>query len=207
MKQTSNFPSFPCNVMSELLNCYSLVRGIGVARRGVGGAHPRRPGRISPVRRQAPQFSLSGDGGVVGASQAGHSVEYAMSLEGDTREAINPKVKLMTARFMSPLVGGSGPSPAMPSFKIPSSSELVDVLPFLARLALVDSQLVWRMLFAQGLVVISKAAGLMAPLVRVSELSLAHSSYLPLIIRAPSSFVLSTSSRPSTLSRCRRQRR
>ncbi len=109
---------------------------------------------------------------MVGASQAGDvgdSVEYAMSLERDTREAVHPNGKLMTARFMSPLVGGrsgvhSSHPPMMHSFRIPPSSELVDVLPFLARLALVDSQLVWRMVFALGLVIISKAAGLMAPL-------------------------------------------
>ena len=106
----------------------------------------------------------------MGASQSGasrdHSVEHAMSVERDNNDTINPNVKLMTARFMSPLVGGglSRQPPMMHSFKIPSSSELVDVLPFLARLALVDSQLVWRMLFALGLVIVSKAAGLMAPL-------------------------------------------
>ncbi len=144
-----------------------------MARRGVGAACSRRRETRQRVSRR-PRV-------VVGASQAGdggHSVEYAMSLERDTREAVHPNVKLMTARFMSPLVGGragvqsshsshsshSSQPPMMHSFRIPRSSELVDVLPFLARLALVDSQLVWRMVFALGLVVISKAAGLMAPL-------------------------------------------
>jgi ABC-type transport system involved in Fe-S cluster assembly fused permease/ATPase subunit len=73
--------------------------------------------------------------------------------------------RAMTSRFMSPLIGGKGTGvTGSPSFEVPASSELIDVLPFLGRLALVDSQLAWRLLLALGLVVVSKAAGLVAPL-------------------------------------------
>jgi ABC-type transport system involved in Fe-S cluster assembly fused permease/ATPase subunit len=107
------------------------------------------------------------------ASDPLRNLEQCISLEGDAREALDPYVKKMTARFMSPLIAGRangrargcGPSPApVRPFEIPASSELIDVLPFLGRLALVDSQLGWRMLLAFGLVIVSKAAGLLAPL-------------------------------------------
>ena len=47
---------------------------------------------------------------------------------------------------------------------VPHSATLVDVLPYLVRLALHDASLVWRIGFATMAMVVSKAAGLMAPL-------------------------------------------
>jgi ABC-type transport system involved in Fe-S cluster assembly fused permease/ATPase subunit len=88
-----------------------------------------------------------------------------MSAEADQQDALHPVVRRMTSRFMSPLLGAKDNGSSLSTtFEIPASSELTDVLPFLGRLALVDSQLAWRMLFALGLVIVSKAAGLLAPL-------------------------------------------
>ena len=124
-------------------------------------------------------------------------LHQAMTREEQAHGDVHPNVKRMTAKFMSPLIAGT-PSSSLsssshsPTFQIPASSELVDVLPFLGRLALVDSQLVWRMLLAFGLVIVSKAAGLLAPLYfkqAVDALSLstaasAAASTVPLVTAA-----------------------
>lgn len=47
---------------------------------------------------------------------------------------------------------------------VPRSATLVDILPYLVRLALHDARVIWRIGFATLAMVISKAAGLMAPL-------------------------------------------
>lgn len=46
----------------------------------------------------------------------------------------------------------------------PNSAKLADVLPYLVRVALGDPQLHWRLAVALGLLLTSKAAGLLAPL-------------------------------------------
>lgn len=47
---------------------------------------------------------------------------------------------------------------------VPASATLVDVLPYLVKLALCDPSVVWRIGVAMGALVVSKAAGLLSPL-------------------------------------------
>lgn len=47
---------------------------------------------------------------------------------------------------------------------VPKTATLVDVLPYLVRLAMCDTSVVWRIAVAMGALVVSKAAGLLSPL-------------------------------------------
>ncbi len=74
---------------------------------------------------------------------------------------------------------------------IPRSATLVDVLPYLVRLALHDASLVWRIGFATLAMVVSKAAGLLAPLYFKHAVDLisspgdvAHGGWIPTVSMA-----------------------